>query len=134
MKIKNVGKFRNELYEAIKDATYWDEVEDTEWVFKKLDTDNKELYEMRKNDLGEYCIWKEFDNGVGYQAIALPNPMHINGTPIYMTVDDEGVDFWRSKEDYFEHCSWVDADFCKNRLSFAMAVMRRIEHYVSKEK
>lgn len=131
MRINNAEKFRNEIYNAIKDGItwQWDKVE-TMSALIKSDKDGK----ARDWDKS-YCEYSHYDiDGDTRKCISLPQPMRIenNGKYIYLTVDEQGVDFWENKPDEFLYAGNLCADFYKNRMSFAMALACRIDYYLSK--
>ena len=121
MKIKNVEKFREELYTAIKDAFLyqWRSIETPSAMWKGTNDDYEESMER--------CSSFKFVDGKMFR-ISLAHPMVIkhNDKSVYMTVDDEGVTFWKSTDEEFEYRGSIEANLYQNRMSFSMVVTRTL--------
>ena len=102
MRITNVEKFRNELYEAIEDTCAWTVDTSSEIVDDKPHT------------------------------ISLAHPMKIEGGALYLTVDENAVCFWRSENGHFKFDGYIDFKLYKNKLSFIAALVLRIANKLEK--
>lgn len=109
MRITNVEKFRNELYEAIEDTCKW-KVDTPEAIFKS--------------------DFKMIDGNV--RVVSLKHPMKIEGGVLYLTVDEDAVSFWRSEKGWFEFDGYIDYKLYKNKLSFIAALALRIANKIEK--
>ena len=121
MRITNVEKFRNELYEAIKDTCKWT-VEMPSAIFK-----NNFEY---KDTMTEYTHYETIDGTP--HAISLPYPIEIEGGKLYLVVGTEEVAFWRSEEKFFKFDGYIDFKLYKNKLSFIAALVLRIANKIEK--
>ena len=121
MRITNIEKFRNELYEAIKDACAW-----------TVDTPSV----IFKSDIGYKDSMKEHNHSVIVddtpRIISLARPMKIEGGVLYITVDEDAVCFWRSENGCFEFDGYIDFKLYKNKLSFIAALVLRIANKLEK--
>ena len=115
MRITNVEKFRNELYEAIKDTCKWT-VDTPSAVFK-----SGVEYE---DSMTEYNHGEIVDDKP--RIISLARPMEINGGELYLTVDEDDVSFWRSENERFRFDGYIDFKLYRNKLSFIAALVLRI--------
>lgn len=113
MRITNVEKFREDLYEAIKDTCEW-RVETPAATWKN-GFEYKET--MSKYDHAEMVDGKP-------QIISLAHPMRVEN--LYITVDSEGVTFWESGEKYFKYSGSCSFEYYRNKLSFTAALVLRI--------
>lgn len=134
MKIKNVEKFRKDLYAAIEDGNCYNFCDThTSAVVRKGHLEWVEKY----GGVSDYNLHRDFGNG-RYEVVALAYPIHFIGTGIYMTVDDKGVDFWVNAEEadetYFAHRSWIDYDYYDTKLGFVVAVINEINELLACEK
>ena len=102
MRIINVEKFRNELYEAIEDTCKWAVDTSSEIVSDKL------------------------------HIVSLAHPMKIEGGELYITVDEDAVCFWRSENGRFKFDGYIDYKLYKNKLSFIAALALRIANKLEK--
>ena len=102
MRIINVEKFRNELYEAIEDTCAWTVDTSAEIVDDKSHT------------------------------ISLAHPMKIEGGALYLTVDEDAVCFWRSENGRFKFDGYCDFKLYKNKFSFIAALVLRIADKIEK--
>ena len=109
MRITNIEKFRNELYEAIKDTCEWT-VDTPSAIFKSG-------FEM-------------IDGNV--RVVSLAHPMKIEGGALYITVDDDAVSFWRSEKGWFEYDGYIEFELYRNKLSFIAALVLRIANKIEK--
>lgn len=107
MRITNIEKFRNELYEAIEDTCKWT-VDTPSAVFKSEIVDDKS------------------------HVISLAHPMNIESGELYLTVDEDAVCFWKSKNEYFKFDGYIDFKLYKNKLSFIAALVLRIADKIEK--
>ena len=118
MRITNIANFRNDLYTALQDTQLVVEHSTATW----------------KNGIEYKETMKEFNH---YDAdgniISLAQPIKIIGeeSNIYLTVDEDGVDFYRSRENCFEWAGSCSFEYFRNRLSFTMEVVIRIVHHVN---
>ena len=121
MKITNIEKFRNELYEAIKDTC--------EWV---VDTPSA----IFKSDVGFKGSMKEYNHSAIVddkpQVVSLPRPMKIEGGALYLTVDEDAVCFWKSENGCFEFDGYIEFELYRNKLSFIAALVLRIANKLDK--
>ena len=102
MRIINVEKFRNELYEAIEDTCAW-----------KVDT-SLEIIDDKSH------------------IISLAHPMKIEGGALYITVDEDAVCFWKSEKERFKFDGYIDFKLYKNKFSFIAALVLRIANKLEK--
>ena len=102
MRITNVEKFRNELYEAIRDTCEW-----------TVDT-SSEIVDDKPH------------------IVSLARPMEIEGGALYLTVDEDSVCFWKSKNGCFEFDGYIDFKLYKNKLSFIAALVLKIANKIEK--
>ena len=109
MRITNVEKFRNELYEAIKDTCEW-----------TVDTPSA----IFKSD------FKMVDGNV--RVVSLARPMKIEGGALYITVDEDAVCFWRSENGCFEFDGYIEFELYRNKFSFVAALVLRIANKLEK--
>ena len=121
MRITNVEKFRNELYEAIKDTCEW-----------TVDTPSA----IFKSDIGYKDSMKEYNHSAIVDnkphVISLAHPMKIEGGALYITVDEYAVRFWKSKNGCFEFDGYIDFKLYRNKLSFIAALVLRIANKLEK--
>lgn len=105
MKIKNVERFREDLYTALKDTQLDIEHSAATW---------KNGVEF-KETMTEYNHHDAEGN-----IISLAQPMQITGlkSKVYITVDEYGVDFYRSEEKCFTWNGSISFEYFKNRFSF----------------
>lgn len=109
MRITNIEKFRNELYEAIKDTLEW--TVDTPLAIFKSD-------------------FQMIDGNV--RVISLAHPMKIEGGALYLTVDEDAVCFWRSEKGWFEFDGYIEFELYRNKFSFIAALVLRIANKLEK--
>ena len=102
MRITNVEKFRNELYEAIEDICRW-----------TIDT-SLEIIEDRPH------------------ILSLAHPMKIEGGELYLTVDEDAVCFWKSENGRFKFDGYIDFKLYRNKFSFTAALVLRIADRLNK--
>ena len=121
MRITNFEKFRNDLYEAIKDTCEWT-VEMPSAIFKS----NVEY----EDTMTEYTHYETID-GVPH-AVSLPHPIEIEGGKLYLVVGTEEVVFWKSEEKYFTYDFRCDFELYRNKLSFIAALVLRISDRLNK--
>lgn len=121
MRITNIEKFRNELYEAIEDTCKWT-VNTPSAIFK-----SGIEYE---DSMTEYNHGEIIDDKP--RIISLARPMEINGGELYLTVDEDAVCFWKSKNEYFKFDGYIDFKLYKNKLSFIAALVLRIADKIEK--
>lgn len=119
MRITNVEKFRNELYEAIEDTCKWT-VEMPSAIFKN----------NYKDTMTEYTHYETIDGT--RHAISLPHPIEIEGGKLYMVVGTEEVVFWKSENEYFKFDGYIDFKLYKSKLSFIAALVLRIANKIEK--
>ena len=109
MRITNIEKFRDELYEAIKDTCKWT-VNTPSAIFKS--------------------DFKTVDGNV--RVISLEHPMKIEGGALYLTVDEDAVSFWRSEKGWFEYDGYIEFELYRNKMSFIAALVLRIANKIEK--
>ena len=102
MRITNIEKFRNELYEAIEDTCKW-----------TVDT-SSEIIDDKSH------------------IISLAHPMKIEGGALYITVDEDAVCFWKSEKERFKFDGYIDFKLYKNKFSFIAALVLRIANKLEK--
>ena len=119
MRINNVEKFRNEVYGAIEDAWLWDKIEKSAATWKGD-------FDDYKDSMTEYDHY-EFEDGKPY-LVSLAQPMRISEgeNSVYITVDKDGVTFYKSTEKQFVYKGCLDAGLYKNKMSYMMALVNRI--------
>lgn len=115
MRITNVEKFRNELYEAIRDTLKWT-VEMPSAIFK-----NNFEY---KDTMTEYTHYEIIDGTP--HAISLPHPIEIEDDKLYLVVGTEGVVFWKPEEKFYIYEGCCEFELYRNKLSFIAALVLRI--------
>lgn len=108
MRITNIEKFRNELYEAIEDTCKW-----------TVDTPS----EISKSEMVD-------DKP---HVVSLAHPMKIEGGALYLTIDEDSVCFWRSEKECFKFDGYIDFKLYKNKLSFIAALVLRIANKLVNE-
>ena len=121
MRITNIEKFRNELYEAIEDTCEW--TVDTPSAIFKSDIGYKD-------SMTEYNHSEIVDDKP--HVISLARPMKIEGGTLYLTVDEDAVCFWKSENGYFKFDGYIDFKLYKNKLSFIAALVLRIANKIEK--
>ena len=102
MRITNIEKFRNELYEAIEDTCRW-----------TVDT-SLEIIDDKPH------------------IISLTHPMKIEDGALYLTIDEDAVCFWKSENGCFKFDGYIDFKLYKNKLSFIAALVLRIADKIEK--
>ena len=122
MRITNIEKFRKELYEAIKDT--W------EWMTNTPSAIFKSGVEY-KDSMIEYNHSGIVNNET--HVVSLARPMEIEGKKeLYITVDEDGVSFWRSENGCFEFDGYIEFELYRNKLSFIAALVLRIANKIEK--
>ena len=121
MKITNVEKFRNDLYEAIKDTCEWT-VEMPSAIFKS----GVEY----KDTMTEYTHYETIDGTP--HAISLPHPIEIEGGKLCLIVGTEEVCFWKSENGCFEFDGCIEFKLYRNKFSFIAALVLRIANKLEK--
>ena len=121
MRITNVEKFRNELYEAIKDTC--------EWIVNTPSAIFKSGIEY-KDSMTEYNH-SEIVNGTPH-VVSLAQPMELEDGTLYITVDEDGICFWKSKDGCFEFDGYIEFELYRNKLSFIAALVLRIANKLEK--
>ena len=109
MRITNVEKFRDELYEAIKDTCEWT-VNTPSAIFKS--------------------DFKMIDGNA--RVVSLEQPMKIEGGALYLTVDEDAVCFWKSEKGWFEYDGYIEFELYRNKFSFIAALVLRISDKLNK--
>ena len=117
--IKNVEKFREDLYDAIIDGNSYDFAEARAVCIYK--DSHKEFVERHQSLTSELPLYDENENG-DMVVVSIPYPMHFNGTSLYMTVDEDGVDFWVSIEGYFVRHTSIHVSMYQKKMGFIVAV------------
>lgn len=140
MKIKNIGKFRDELFAAIKDAAYWD-AEVTFCTAKSKYCDR--YYERMKHDAEDSLPPDEDWNFIptiggddeNYGVVGLPHPMHFSGTDIYMIIDCDGnARFYKDVITHFECVRIATLEYYSTRMASAMVLIRAIDEVVKENR
>ena len=121
MRITNIEKFRNELYEAIRDTCEW-AVEMPSAIFK-----NNFEY---KDTMTEYTHYETVDGTP--HAISLPHPIEIGNDELYLTVGTDEINFWKSENGYFTYDGYIEFELYRNKLSFIAALVLRIADKIEK--
>ena len=121
MRITNIEKFRNELYEAIKDTCEW--TVDTPSAIFKSDVEYK-------SSMTEYNHSAIVDGKPHITSLA--RPMKIEGGALYITVDEDAVCFWKSENGCFEFDGYIEFELYRNKLSFIAALVLRIANKLEK--
>lgn len=117
--IKNVEKFREDLYSAIIDGNSYDFAEAcTSCTYKDS---HKEFVERHSSSALEFPLYDENENG-DMVVVSIPYPMHFKGTSLYMTVDKDGVDFWVSTKDYFVRHTSLYVSSYQKKMGFIVSV------------
>ena len=120
MKINNVEKFREQLYDAFCDQYYEGGVKRPSAMWKDGNEYSDDM--RRERDFR----WNEEESRP--MVISLPRPMHFVEAKLAMIVDEDGVEFYdTSNKEEYGYLGFVFADDYKNRMSFTIAVARRIE-------
>ena len=120
MKITNIEKFRNDLYEAIRDTCEWT-VEMPSAIFKS----GVEY----KDTMTEYTHYETIDGTP--HAISLPHPIEIDDK-LYLIVGTEEVIFWKSEEKFFTYDGYIEFELYRNKFSFIAALVLRIANKIEK--
>lgn len=118
MKIRNVDKFREELYNAIQDSNLW-KVEAVSAVWK----DGNEY----RDSMTEYNHVSTEEDVIGY--ISLAQPMKIE-KGLFINVDEDGVNFYRDALTDYRYVGYHDASLYRNKTSFAMSLVERINTFL----
>ena len=121
MRITNIEKFRNDLYEAIRDTLEWT-VEMPSAIFK-----NNFEY---KDTMTEYTHYETIDGTP--HAISLPHPIEIEDGKLYLIVGTEEVCFWKDEEKFFTYDGYCNFGLYRNKLSFVAALILRISDKLNK--
>ena len=121
MRITNVEKFRNELYEAIKDTCAW-----------TTDTPSA----IFKSDIGYKSSMTEYNHSAivddAPHTVSLARPMKIENGELYITVDEDAVCLWKSENGWFKFNGYCDFKLYKNKFSFIAALVLRIANKLEK--
>lgn len=121
MRITNVEKFRNELYEAIEDTCAWTVVMPSA-IFKSG-------FEY-KDSMTEYTHYATIDGT--RRAISLPHPIEIENGKLYMVIGTEEVNFWKDEGGFYTFDGYCDFKLYKNKFSFIAALVLRIANKLEK--
>ena len=121
MRITNVEKFRNELYEAIRDTCEW--AVDTPSAIFKSDVEFKD-------SMTEYNHSEIVDDTPC--VVSLARPMKIENGELYITVDEDAVCFWKSENGCFEFDGYIEFELYRNKMSFIAALVLRIADRLNK--
>ena len=121
MRITNVEKFRNELYETIEDTCEWT-VEMPSAIFKS-DIEYKDT-------MTEYTHYRTIDGTP--HAISLPHPIEIEDGKLYMVIGTEQVIFWRDEGDFYTYDGYCEFKLYRNKLSFIAALVLKIANKIEK--
>lgn len=121
MRITNIEKFRNELYEAIRDTCEWT-VEMPSAIFKS----GIEY----KDTMTEYTHYETIDGTP--HAVSLPRPIEIEDGELYLVVGTEEVAFWKSEEKFYTYDGCCEFELYKNKFSFIAALVLRIANKIEK--
>lgn len=121
MRITNFEKFRNDLYEAIKDTCEWT-VEMPSAIFK-----NNFEY---KDTMTEYTHYETIDGTL--HAISLPHPIEIEDGKLYLIVGTEEVCFWKDERSYYTYDGCIEFELYRNKMSFIAALVLRISDKLNK--
>ena len=126
MRITNIEKFRNELYEAIRDTCEWT-VDTPSAIFKS----GVEY----KDSMKEYNHSAIIDGTP--RTISLACPMQIEMTcpmqgELYITVDKDAVSFWKSEDGCFDFDGYIEFELYRNKMSFIAALVLRIANKLEK--
>ena len=121
MRITNVEKFRNELYEAIRDTC--------EWTVEMPSATFKSGVEY-KDTMTEYNHSAIVDDTPCVGSLA--RPMKIENGALYITVDEDAVCFWKSENGCFEFDGYIEFELYKNKFSFIAALVLRIANKLEK--
>ena len=125
MKIKNVDKFREELYKALKDNYMGSSTEESNYMWKD---GNERTQEMMEDVQYKWNAVEERP-----EAYSLPQPMHFRDYKVAIVVEEDGVTFWdTSIKSYYEMIGYVPTNVYINRMSFSMAVVKTLEQMKEK--
>lgn len=120
MRIKNVEKFRDELYKAIKD-NYITECSTSSAMWK----DGNEF----SNDMSELDGWAWNEEEQRPMVVSLAHPISFATSKIAITIDEDGANFYDTSDtNEYKVIGYVMADLCRNKMSFVMAVAKKIEN------
>lgn len=120
MRITNTEKFRNDLYEAIKDTLEWS-IEMPSAIFKS-DIEYKDT-------MTEYTHYETIDGSL--HAISLPHPIEIEDK-LYLIVGTEEVCFWKDEGKFYTYEGCCEFNLYRNKLSFIAALVLRIANKLEK--
>ena len=115
MRITNIEKFRNDLYEAIRDTLEWT-VEMPSAIFK-----NGVEY---KDTMTEYTHYETIDGTL--HAISLPHPIEIEDGKLCLIVGTEEVCFWKDEGKFYTYDGCCEFELYRNKMSFIAALVLRI--------
>ena len=146
MKIKNIVKFRDEMFAAIKDAAYWDATE-TYCTVKTKYLDADAHYKDMKRDeaddtLKPDCDWNFIprcarygETDAEFGAVALPHPLHFRGTDIYLVIDsDANAILYKDVGTHFEYSRNVVLEYYRSKMARAMVLIRAIDEVVKENR
>lgn len=135
MKIRNISKFRDELFAAIKDSLYWD-AHESYLVAKSPEIGDAYHHLMTDDEDWHFMPYYDFDkNGNGLQVVALPHALEFRGTSIYLVIDDSAdARFYKDATTHFELIGVVTSDYYKNKMSFAMTLVRNIDQTIKENR
>lgn len=126
MRVKNVEKFRDQLYEAIKDQSWWDVDTDITVVVK-----HGYDYVSGANHVTERPHYEVVMGEA--RCVSLPHPCRIKNIGMYITVDEMGINFWKDNKNEFKYSGCLSFEFYKSRLSMVMALANMISRKIIKK-
>lgn len=120
MKIKNIEKFRNELYAALKDGSWLAFDDSAECVL----IEEHENSINRERLVNSIPVWREVNGET--VAVALYRPLAVFGTDYLVTVDfDADVSLWKHIDGGYQFEDFVSTNNY-NRMTVAIKVCEMV--------
>ena len=121
MKIKNIEKFRNELYAALKDGS-WLPFDDSAECVIIAEHENSINHERLANSIP---VWREVNGET--VAVALYRPLKVLGTDYFVTVDvDADVSLWKHVDGGYQFEDFVPTNNY-NRMTIAVRACEMVD-------
>lgn len=120
MKINNIDKLREEVFNALMDNYITDDIDTPSCVWK-----DGSIY----HESFEQRVTASFNEETQkHMIISLPQPMWFKDYKFALVIDESGADLYltSNKEEYVL-IDWVGAGEYRNRMSFMVAVTRMID-------
>lgn len=141
MNIRNIDKFREEMFKAVKDtAPFTAMATPLKYVTKPLfNGDPDEDWSLRDHIAHYANVDGELKpvalaNALELKVIKFLDDGELEVSTFYMTIDhDCDAVFYSDEGDHFEFRAFIDCDDARSKLQFAMMVSRELEKLYSLE-